>query len=450
MELRDDGVESSVQRGIAVLLAVAEALPTAPQLAAELASVAAATERGYFLPDEDERVRQRYLEYLSLRAVLLETLEELASAAGQGTLEWQQRLPVFTTAFAAACVLARTNRFVTDQAKGKSVLWKKLDEADAVAGVPRKTFTHIFKSATSPANLRRFLAATDFYFANHQAIRELAVEPQFQPVIALLDEEHPMLERRRRDALKRLFAYRWFSFLRRHRSAWKQVMFGIFEASGRAISELRQPGVKPSGAPKRVSPALQAALPEHLRPGDVFVTRHDDAMSNWFLPGYWPHTALYLGSQAECERLGIRLPLDAGDHHWFLEAKKDGVRYRLIAETLQVDAFLVVRSPLADAELATALKRAMSHAGKPYDFSFDFRTADCLACSEVVYRGFHGIGQTRFHLEERGGRLCLPSEEMLRQALEVGFRVVLTCGVRGELFRFGEDAEADFQATVRR
>ena len=443
-----DGIDTMVSKGAAALLAVAGALPTATELAADLSSVEAALARGYFLPDEDERVRRRYVGYLSLRAVLLETLAELAAAAGAGHLEWRQRLPVFTTAFATACVVARTNRFLTDLAGDKPLLWKKLDEADGVAGVPRKTFTTLFKSATRPADLRRFLAATDFYFAHHEEIRALEADPRLAAVVELLAAEEPLLERRRRDALRRLFAYRWFSFLRRQRSAWRQVMFGIFEASGRAIADLRQPGVKPDGTPKRITPELRAALPPHLRSGDVFVTRHDDALSNWFLPGYWPHTALYLGSGADCVRLG--LPVAPGDGHWMLEAKKDGVRVRTLDETLEVDAFVVLRPPLAEAEIAIALQRALSHAGKPYDFLFDFRTADCLACSEVVYRGYHGIGPVRFQLEERGGRLCLSTEEFLRQSLAAGFQVILTGGVSVGGLRFGPDAAAAFATTPGR
>jgi len=34
---------------------------------------------------------------------------------------------------------------------------------------------------------------------------------------------------------------------------WNKVMFGFFEVSGRAVAELRQPGIKSSGALKRLS-----------------------------------------------------------------------------------------------------------------------------------------------------------------------------------------------------
>jgi hypothetical protein len=195
---------------------------------------------------------------------------------------------------------------------------------------------------------------------------------------------------------------------------------------------------------------MRAELQPHLQPGDVLITRHDDAMSNWFLPGYWPHTALYLGSTEECGRVGLPLPEMAGDGPWLLEAKKDGVLYRPLGETLQVDAFLVLRPPLAEAERVIALRRAMSHAGKAYDFLFDFRTADRLACSEVAYRGFHGVGPVRFQLVERGGRLCLSTEELLRQALASGFRVIIAGGIGGGGLCFGAAAETAYATTGNR
>ena len=44
----------------------------------------------------------------------------------------------------------------------------------------------------------------------------------------------------------------------------------------------------------------------------------------------------------------------------------------------------------------------------------------------------------RFHLKEVGGRLCLPAEEFLDQAMECGFRIIVTGGLRGDLLLTGE------------
>ncbi len=440
-------MESVLGRGTAAVLAAAAAMPERGDLAAELERVEAAAARGYFLPDEEELIRARYWQYLGLRAALLGTLEELASLAGRDALEWRDRLPVFATAFAAACVLMRKDRFLVDLAATRPVVWKKLDEEDPRSGIPRKTFTAVYRSVSDPANGRRFLEAADFYQKQRGAIRALGEDPRMGPVVDLLSAEEPWIERRRRDVMKRVVSYRWFSFLRRNRSAWKQVMAGLFEASGRAVAELRQPGIKAAGAPKRITAELQHAVLQKARPGDVFVTRHDDALSNLFLPGFWPHAALYLGSAAEMERLGIRPPAGEVGGIWFLEAKKDGVLIRPAGETLQVDAFVVLRPPLEGGELADGLLRAASHVGKPYDFLFDFRTADRMVCTEVVYRGFHGVGPVRFHLEEVGGRLCLPAEDMLNQAMDCGFRIIASAGLNGDRLLHGMAAELAFHGS---
>ncbi len=114
-----------------------------------------------------------------------------------------------------------------------------------------------------------------------------------------------------------------------------------------------------------------------------------------------------------------------------------------MSETLQVDAFAVLRPKLSDAELGTALSRALSHAGKLYDFVFDFSTADRLVCTEVIYRAYHGIGPITFDLAARAGRNCLSAEDFLNQALETDrFDLVALYGIEGDECVTGEAARA--------
>ena len=156
-------METILARGVAAVLAAAAAMPARGDLAAELECVEAASARGYFLPDEEEFIRLRYSQYLGLRAALLETLGGLGEAAGRGAVEWRDRLPVFVAAFATACILMRANRFLVDLAAERPVVWKKLDEADPRAGIPRKTFTAVYQAVSNPVNARRFLTAADFH-----------------------------------------------------------------------------------------------------------------------------------------------------------------------------------------------------------------------------------------------------------------------------------------------
>lgn len=410
-----------------------------------------ATERGYFTPDEDEIIRVRYSQYLGARSALLSSLASLEAACSPAAGGWEARLPAFTVALSAACMILRQARELAALATKYELLAKKLDEASPVHGIPRKTFTRLYRATTDPLRLIAFRDAADFYEKHRGEIAGLSGSHEFAAVRDLLSEEEEWIRRRGGDIIRHRAEYGWFSFQRRHRSAWKKSIFGFFEWSGRAIAELRQPGLKSFRAPKRVNAELREQILKIAKPGDVFVTRHDDALSNLFLPGYWPHAALYIGSELQRLEIGlnpppgisrrVRDPLD------FLESKKDGVRFRQAAETLAVDAFIILRPPLEPQEISTALETGMKHEGKLYDFAFDFRNSDRLACTEVVYRSYHGVGGISYALIETGGRLCLPAEELITQSLAQGFRVVAACGIGKNEIVTGTRAELKLHAT---
>lgn len=433
--------DARVRQGARTVLGAADVARAGLQLP----FLAAASQRGYFTPAEDEETRLRYSQYLSARTALLSTLSTLEQACSPAAGGWHARLPAFTVAFAAACLLLRQARGLAGLAAGQPLLARKLDEASSGHGLPRKTFARMFRATTDPVRLLQFRRAADFYDKHRSEIAQLASDPELSPVLRLLGDEEEWIERRRRDILRRRLGYGWFTFLRSHRSAWKKSVFGFFESSGRAVAELKQPGIKPIGAPKRVSDSHRAKILRLARPGDIFLTRHDDALSNLFLPGFWPHAAFFIGTESQRAELGLQLPAGlarrARDPVVFLEAKKDGVRFRPVEDTLEVDAFVVLRPPLAGAELAAVLERGMRHEGKLFDFSFDFRNSDRLACTEVIYRAYHGAGDLAFSLVETGGRHCLPAEELIGQALEQGFRVVAACGVGRDEIITGTRAE---------
>ena len=54
-----------------------------------------------------------------------------------------------------------------------------------------------------------------------------------------------------------------------------------------------------------ISPEQLEDIRAELRPGDILVERRNWYISNSLLPGFWPHTALYLGSYEELAELGV-------------------------------------------------------------------------------------------------------------------------------------------------
>ena len=421
----------SPEKPLSIVLAAHAALPSETEMKALIADSRAAETRGYYTPHEDERLRETYTRYLAIRSSLWGAIQSLPSAAKQ-----VQRDPKYATdeawcgfsiAFCAAEMIVRSGEYLIDLARERPVVWKKLDEADQRYALKRKSFTRIYRQLTSSYLMRGFYRACETY-DTHQTSVKRAAPAELSEVLESLNL--PAVSRG--DHLRRYRRFFRHSLKRRQRSAGKNIIFSLFEMMGSDIADLKIPLIKPPSAPKRVTPDIIEAVREILQPGDVFVTRHDDAMSNVFLPGFWPHSALWLGAE------------DAD----ILEAKKDGVLLRDIEETLQVDAFTIIRPNLRPDQIHAALKRGRSHVGKLYDFVFDFRTTDRLVCTEVIYRTYQGIGEIDFDLIIQAGRYCLSAEELLNQGIGQGwFDVIALYGVGEPRIALTDTARSDLART---
>ena len=338
------------------MLAAAEALPTIESIQDILAQLDVVAQRGYFLPDEDERLREVYSLYLAIRSSLFECIYAI-SGKRLSIKDATTRLPDFIIAYAAACLLVRSASFIVELAVQHPVGREKLDESEPRYNLKAKNFTRIYKSLTSPRKWWGFYDAVCFFQLHRDEILGYVENENLGPMVDLLLREEKYVQARRRDFLKQRLSYRIHSFLRRNHIGYKKVMFRLFKVSGSVIASLRQPFVKPAGMGKRVTPEVRERLESFLQPGDVLVTRHDDALSNLFLPGFWPHAAFYIGSNEQRDTLGVRCDFDVEATVRFLEAKKDGVKLRPANDTLQVDAFVVLRPKLSDEQRAEAVSR---------------------------------------------------------------------------------------------
>jgi len=183
-----------------------------------------------------------------------------------------------------------------------------------------------------------------------------------------------------------------------------------------------------------------------LQPGDILLERREWYLSNVGLPGYWSHTALYVGTSEERQHyfkdaaLGS-IDLQDGDFEAYLrqqfpqdyaaslkrhadghyprviEAISEGVSFTTLEHSADADSIAILRPRLSKAEKARAIAQAFFYHGRPYDFNFDFLTDAALVCTELIYKAYEPGSEyqgLRLPLVEILGRKATPANEFAR------------------------------------
>ncbi|MCB1051398.1 MAG: hypothetical protein KDC71_12445 [Acidobacteria bacterium] len=178
-------------------------------------------------------------------------------------------------------------------------------------------------------------------------------------------------------------------------------------------------------------------LHRKLQPGDVLLERREWYLSNIGIPGFWCHAALYIGTPEERlaffqDERGLptgateferqlqsqfprayanhRAKNDHGEATRVIEAIADGVVFTSLEHSCHADSVAVLRPHLTKTQIAQALQRAFSHAGKPYDYQFDFATDQALVCSELVFKAYEGL--IDFSFSSSFGKQMVPPNQI--------------------------------------
>lgn len=389
-------------------------------------------EKTWFRPDQDEQFAEWFTGFLNLRGVLWEHID----AAHEGVsvklnqISSESDFQCFVIGFVAACHVVKLDRLLLERVATDSIIQRKLNEGIPQFNVPRKQYSRIFESFVDASNAHRIYQAVKFLDDKVGQIQALHSDPDVGSFVKNLDRYRSWLDESKRNYVRRLWIFIQHAFRRRGATIKQHAQFQILEASGRVVSEIVNKNEK------HVTEQMRQQTRAVLRPGDVLVTRHRLALTNLFLPGFWPHSAVYVGDSDDRQRLGIEVSPEIaekwqGDICTF-EALKDGVKLRTLHNTLAVDSFVVLRPDLSDSGLKQGIERMVSHEGKQYNFDFDFFRSDRLVCTEVVYRAYDGIERMKFELSERAGRPTLAAEDLCDLALDSDlFQVVAICGVPG-------------------
>lgn len=390
--------------------------------AAEFAVSGMAQKRGYFTPQEDDEVRALLVSYWQAREALSEVVNSFRVDV---QLPDADRPAAFLTAFAGALVLIDAARFLRETFHHSPIVRQKLNEPAPHFGLPADVYDEVQKSLVSARNAWHLYHAARYFEEHEPLLRAAAADGELAPIWQIVSElKHRQDLSVTRFARTKLRTRASQMFRRAWRDTLGRAMYGIQKLVGGLISERY---VRPGHQP-RLPPEIAQAVRGVLAPGDVLALRKDYALTNYFLPGYWPHAAVYLGDAADLEKLGLntfeavrprwaRLLEPGNEPRRVLESLRDGVRIRPLTSPFASDSLVVLRPRLEPSSIAKALARGISHEGKPYDYDFDFTRSDRLVCTGVVYRAFEGIGPMQFELKRRLGRLTLSCGDLIEMGI---------------------------------
>ena len=429
----------SITSGTRTVVGIADHFERLKRTATDLLETGAATERGYFTPSEDERVRQLLVSYWQSRNALTELVvalhQESASRDCSNTNRSSDddRNAAFLVAWTGVMVLVDAARFLRHNCGERPIVRNKLNEPEPQFGIPSGTYDRIQASLTSPVHAWHLYHAREYWTSNKSFLTELIAGTEVEPLIEIAQSLYSMHNVDLRQYAVERVRTRTRQAKTRGRDLIGRALYGLQKSVSRLISgKFTQIGHKP-----QLPPEIADQVRTLIQPGDVFVNRKEYAITNYFLPGFWPHAAFYIGQTDQLEQMGIP-DHPNGQHRWrrlldcdsncngrVVEALKDGVRIRSLASPFAADAITVIRPRLSGDAVKEAICRALFHDGKPYDFDFDLTRSDRLVCTEVVYRSFQGLAGINFALTDRAGRKTLAAEDLLAMALnEQHFEVV--------------------------
>ncbi len=375
---------------------------------------------------DNDDVRELLRRFITYRQALLRIIWKYQRCADIDNEKL--RLRAFLLDFTAASELYRASLKFVYLFERSSDAVAKLNEPESNWGVPAGLYDTIRRNLASPKNIKMFEVARRYYHQDHvqaaftdHGLMESAPYGRFHAAISRAEKTIHTID----DSISEKVIEVAVTDLGR---LFHQVQYETQSAVSTWIGDfkIREPRMGDS----LIDEQQLAKLAAVLEPGDVLLERRNWYLSNAFLPGYWPHGAVYVGTADDLRERGLDqneyvrkhwdefvAKDDEGHEHVILEAVSEGVIFSSLEHSIGgADSAAVLRPRISEEEKNDAIARAFSFAGRPYDFEFDFETTDMLVCTEVVFRTYGGnSGPISFPLEEIMGRQTMPAINLVRK-----------------------------------
>jgi len=382
----------------------------AVKLHAEIDERIESTSDADYTPEESRRIRHLFIRYIGFRKDLIQLARVYIGFKKVPEAVLRDRC--FLTGYAAAAVALEAGREFVAKYRDNKPARAKLNEGDP-GWLKAGQFEVVYHSVTDRHHIGLFESYSK-YFRQHQA------RWQREGLAGTDIGWHTDRIRRGQASLKviRLNPVRaWFS--RIGRKLEQDARLPFFEAQkmiATFMGDTRIVQREPFISEHLVQQTL--ANPKYkLLPGDIILERRNWYLSNAFLPGFWPHCALYVGTPAELRAIGVdyeKLDAEAraahqrpehGHRRVIIEAISEGVVFTSAEHSMHADYVAVLRPRLSNEQRAEVIQNAFNYHGRKYDFAFDFADESKLVCSELLYYSFGNL--LKFEMESVLGKSVL-------------------------------------------
>ncbi len=188
-------------------------------------------------------------------------------------------------------------------------------------------------------------------------------------------------------------------------------------------------------------------LASRMKPLDILLEKTPFRLTDQFIPGYYGHVAVWVGTERELKEAGVwdELPdyykiareryayqgppfqkaIRQGRH--IIEALRSGVELNSLRQFLNIDDLAVLRPRecredppsrqpcLSQSDQRKYLIEAFKQIGKEYDFNFNVNTEAQIVCSELAYRTFLKVD---FNTSKTLGKHSISPDHVALKALQ--------------------------------
>ncbi|MGV3753930.1 MAG: 1-acyl-sn-glycerol-3-phosphate acyltransferase [Verrucomicrobiota bacterium] len=376
--------------------------------------------RTFYNQGDDDMVRSLELSLISYRTELLRLLWDYQghTAIADEHLRLRGFLLMLTS---GAALYENSYKFVYMFADDPVII-KKLNEGDPRWNIPNGLYDYVRENLRQPQHQKLLANGFEHYrrFAPLLEAQGLAGIEPYRAFATQIRQTELMLS----DAKVGVVQESFLAAVKEAKFLGKAAIYKGQSAVSTWVGDTRVR--QPRAGQALIQPRQLIEMRQIAKPGDILIERQNWFLSRAFMPGYWAHAALYVGSVQDLVAMGLdqdpRVKThwqkfinrdEEGHEYVILEAVPAGVRMTTMEHCMGIaDSAAILRPRLNKDQIREAIAVAFSHLGKPYDFEFDFFSTDKLVCTELVYRAYDT--DMNFPLVEVMGRRTLPPTEMVR------------------------------------